>query len=128
MQSALHLRLTSADARIHYDHGIEKIGNQSINFYGSFGFLKTYEKYNYKVGFALLQNGLTADTRLKLNNENKLSIYHRTTGRIREFRFGAIAAVNISDKALTTKKFLLGYEKNNVDVSIKAEQDFDKIT
>lgn len=28
MQSALHLRLTSADARIHYDHGIEKIGNQ----------------------------------------------------------------------------------------------------
>lgn len=70
MQSALHLRLTSADARIHYDHGIEKIGNQSINFYGSFGFLKTYEKYNYKVGFALLQNGLTADTRLKLNNEN----------------------------------------------------------
>lgn len=29
---------------------------------------------------------------------------------------------------MTTKKFLLGYEKNNVDVSLKAEQDFDSKT
>ena len=70
MQSALHLRLTSTDGRIHYDHGIQKIGGQDVNIYGSFGFLRTWKSYNYKLGFALLQRGLTVDTRLKLNNEN----------------------------------------------------------
>lgn len=70
MESALHLRLTSTDARVHYDHGLQKAGDYDLNLYGSFGFLRTFEKYNFKLGFALLNRGITADTRLKLDNDN----------------------------------------------------------
>ena len=55
-------------------------------------------------------------------------MYHRTTGRYREFRFGVVGGFNFNEKAITTKKLFLGYEKDNLDVSVKAEQDFKERT
>lgn len=53
-----------------------------------------------------------------------MNIYHRTTGKYREFKFGGILGFNVNEKQLTTKKFLVGYEKDGLDVSVKLEQEF----
>ena len=41
---------------------------------------------------------------------------------------GLVAGVNITERDLVKKDFLLGYNKNEVDVSFKAEQAFGKKT
>ena len=67
MASALQVRLTEKDTRIHYDHGIDAYKKYSYNLYGSFGFLRDWKKYNFKVGVQLLEKNATIDNRLKFN-------------------------------------------------------------
>lgn len=55
-------------------------------------------------------------------------MYHRTTGRINEFKFGVIGALDITKRELVKKDLLIGYEKNEIDVSIKAQQPFTNVT
>lgn len=41
-----------------------------------------------------------------------------------EFRVGIVAGVNITNKELVKKDILLGYRKNDLDATLKAEQAF----
>jgi len=68
------------------------------------------------------------DNRFSLNNENIANWYHRTTARINEFRVGIIAVLNLTERELIKKDILLGYEKDNLDLSVKAEQAFGQRT
>lgn len=68
MASVLYFRLTSADTRVHYDHGINLIQNHRVNFYGSFGFSRDWSKYNFKIGAQILEKNATVDNRLTVNN------------------------------------------------------------
>lgn len=52
--SALHFRFSNIDTRVHYDHGIDNVQGHNLNLYGSFGFTRDWEKYNGKLGLALL--------------------------------------------------------------------------
>ena len=52
--SAIQFRVTDKDMRVHYDHGIDTYKDHSLNFYSSFGFLRDWKKYNFKLGFQLL--------------------------------------------------------------------------
>jgi len=122
--STLHFRLFTSGSRIHYDHGVENWGGRRLNLYGSFGFSRDFDKYNGNVGVALLEKNATVDNRIRLDSENVVNWYHRTTARINDFRVGVIAVLNLTDKELIKKDLLLGYEKDNLDISVKAEQAF----
>jgi len=77
---------------------------------------------------AVHAKNLIADTRLKVDNEKVATVYHRTTGRVNEFRFGIIGVLDIANKSLVKKDLLVGYESGDVDVSLKALQPFGKKT
>lgn len=128
MASVLHLRLTNSDTRIHYDHGVNVIQNHKFNFYGSFGFQRDWSKYNFKLGFQLLEKDATVDNRIRVTHDHNVTWFHRTTANINDVRLGVIAALDITNKQLLKKDLFIGYRRNELDVSLKAEQAFDKVT
>lgn len=66
--SSLHFRGTNEEARVLYDHGLEKWGDNYLNFYASFGFLRNWNKQNVKLGLAFIQDKVVIDHRLKIDN------------------------------------------------------------
>ena len=81
MASALHIRLTNSDTRVHYDHGIDVIKNHKLNFYGSFGFQRDWSKYNFKLGFQLIEKDATVDNRIRItHNHVHLSLFRMLLG------------------------------------------------
>jgi len=99
-----------------------------VNLYGSFGFARDWSKYNGKIGLALLESNTTVDNRITMNSENTISWYHRTTARINDFRIGVVAGLNLTTRELIKKDILLGYQMNDLEVVLKAEQAFGKKT
>jgi len=72
-----------------------------------------------------LEKDFTVDNRVKVNNEKNISWFHRTTARFQDFRLGFIGVIDITNKELIKKDLLLGYKKDDFDISVKAEQAFD---
>lgn len=120
--------MTSENTRVLYDHGVQNWGNHNFNLYGSFGFVRDWSKYNFKLGVALIEKNVTVDNRVRLTNDHNVTLYHRTTGRSNDLRFGLIGVVDLTKRKLIKKDLLLGFERNNVDVSLKAQQPFEKAT
>lgn len=56
------------------------------------------------------------------------TLYHRTSAFVNEWRFGVVAALDLTNVALVKKDLLVGYAKNNIDVTLKAQQAWDKKT
>ena len=67
--STLHFRFTNLDTRVHYDHGIDNWSGHKVNLYGSFGFTRDWNKYNTKVGLALIEDNVIVDNRITVNSE-----------------------------------------------------------
>ena len=56
-------------------------------------------------------------------------MFHRTAGKFNNgFRFGLIGVLDLVNKQLLKKDLLVGYERDNIDVSLKAIQPFNRRT
>jgi hypothetical protein len=57
-----------------------------------------------------------------------VTLFHRTTANIDNLRLGLVAGLDITNKTLIKKDLFIGYKRDQVDVSLKAEQAFGKVT
>jgi len=120
----LHLRLKDKDSRIHYDNGVSELGGEKVNFYSSFGFARDFAKYNFKVGLATVFRDFNTDNRIKVDESQNVSWYHKTLFRKDDFRFGFIGVLDITNQLIAKKDVLLGYNYKEWDFILKGEQAF----
>lgn len=119
------LRFTESDTRFHVDNGIIDFFGHNVNFYGSVGFAHDWKKWNFKVGGAIINRGIELNSRLKFSNE-AFNWYHKLLFKRNHLRVGFIGALDLTNRELIKKDFLIGYYNNGLDLSLKLEDEFSK--
>ena len=115
---SLQVRWTDTDSRFHWDHGTTIIDGTNVNFYGSVGCDKDWNKYNIKMGACTFRKGIEVNNRLKLD-QSSFTWYHKILFRTKSLRCGFIGTLDFSHRELLKKDFLIGYYNQGLDLSLR---------
>jgi len=107
---------------------VTEISGEKFNFYSSFGWARDFHNYNFKLGVATVFKEFNTDNRIRITSERNAALYHKTSIKHNDVRFGFIGVIDLTKQLLLKKDLLFGYRFKQWDVILKAEQDFKKPT
>lgn len=115
--------------RIHYDNGLTRIHNYDINFYGSIDFLKNWTNLNTRVGFSHENDKAYTNTRLRIDDDKTLTLYHKTLLRLQEWKLGFVLVAGLNNNvSLLKKDIAIGYQYKDFNFYLKGLQAWDRKT
>jgi len=99
-------------------------GDYHLNPYFSFDFLKNWSNLNFRAGVSHTGKRVYTNTRLRLDEDKTVTLYHKTQFWFKEWKLGFQGVVNVTDKSLLKKDVVLGYEKGDISIYLLGEQDW----
>lgn len=108
----MYTRVKSTDyIKIHYDHGLCECHSKVWNLYGSFYTDKTLSKTSLRLGAASIHPQCNSDNRLRVNTvsgAHSFYWYNRTITNHKQFKFGLVSVVDLSNRVLQKNNLLFG--------------------
>lgn len=114
---SFYARVKSSDyIKLHYDNGMTQWNGKNWNLYGTFWSDRSFSKTSVRIGAGSYHEKCQSDNRLKINaasGSNNFYWYNRTLSFIKNWKFGIVSVVDLSNKVLQKNNLLLAYKINN---------------